>query len=404
MAEMNQPVSAPESKKIRLIKILLAILLFSLAGILVLHFFYGSSIKVGSNSTAPEEFLITYKPSNFKVNLDEKEAISILTNPEKYPEEFDNLVYRMNIAIIQHVGSRMNLQQSLVNKMVDIYKGNFHRELRSWYYRDFIAAKDTSSSLYQSWYENEAINAVEKIHIIASKYTCFLMQQVLSEVLQTSSGKFYAKGTKVEDPCGVALTEALQPMIKQLEERAAIEDFGRSQGILEEKVSRVIAELATYEQRDKKGLSQQLQTKFLGMAVSTTDVQISAISVIKTGFRLDEYFHLELNEKSRVVNLTLAEPVVLSHEVYPRIDKMEIGWMRELQGIDLNRNINLLREEFRREAIEEDRVLEKAKTQAIELLNTMFLPLIQAFDPKFSLKINFEHKTEIGNSNYSFPN
>ena len=184
-------------------------------------------------------------------------------------------------------------------------------------------------------------------------------------------------------------------MIKELEERAAIEDFGRSKGMLEEKVSRVIAELATFEQRDKKGLSQQLQTRFLGFSVSSTAIEISALSIIKAGFKLDQQFELTLNEQSKVVNIVLGEPVILSHEVYPKIDKMDIGWMRELENLDLNRNINLLREEFRREAIQDDAVLDQAKQHAIELLNTMFLPLVQAFDSRFTLKITFRQPLDL---------
>lgn len=403
MAENNGAGLIPESKKILLIKILLVVLIISLVGIFLLDFFAAGENPINSGNI-PKEFQITYQPANFKVKLDKQEAIAILSNPEKFPEEFDNLVAQMNTSLIRHVAKRMNLDEERQEAMIQSYRNNFHGDLKKWYYRDFIAAKDTTSVLYQNWYENESLNAVEKIHVIASKYTCFLIQQILSEVLQTSSGRYYAKGARVEDPCGIALTEALQPMMKELEERAAIEDFGKSKGLLEEKVSRVIAELATYEQRDKKGLSQQLQTRFLGMAVSTTDVQISAISIIKAGFKLDEYFHLEFNERSKVVNLSLSEPVVLSHEVYPKIDKMDIGWMRELQSIDLNRNINLLREEFRREAIEEDQILHKAKSQVIELLNTMFLPLVQAFDPSFTLKISFEQKTDLPLTGSDFKN
>lgn len=395
MAEINAPESDLSGKKVLLIKVLLIVLFISLVGIVLLNLFSGDESGSGRGSGAPKEFQVNYRPANFAVNLDEREAIAILSNPGKYPEAFDKLVFQMNAALIRHVASRMGLQPEQTEAMLVTYRSDFHNQIKDWYYRDFIAAIDTTSSVYQSWYENHADNAVEKIHIIASKYTCFLIQQLLSEVLNTEAGKFYARGTKAEDPCGIALTEALQPMIKELEERAAIEDFGRSKGMLEEKVSRVIAELATFEQRDKKGLSQQLQTRFLGFSVSSTAIEISALSIIKAGFKLDQQFELTLNEQSKVVNIVLGEPVILSHEVYPKIDKMDIGWMRELENLDLNRNINLLREEFRREAIQDDAVLDQAKQHAIELLNTMFLPLVQAFDSRFTLKITFRQPLDL---------
>ena len=89
----------------------------------------------------------------------------------------------------------------------------------------------------------------------------------------------------MDTPCGVAVTEALRPMLKTLEDRAAIEDFGRSRGLLQEKIERVIAELATLEIRDKKGINKQLQTKIWGFSVSSSDIEISAISVLKVGFK-----------------------------------------------------------------------------------------------------------------------
>jgi hypothetical protein len=71
-------------------------------------------------------------------------------------------------------------------------------------------------------------------------------------LIPMKDGGFYAKGKKVDTPCGIALTEALAPLMKKIEERAAIEDFGRSHGLLQQRVEKVVSELATYEIRDKK--------------------------------------------------------------------------------------------------------------------------------------------------------
>ena len=149
----------------------------------------------------------------------------------------------------------------------------------------------------------------------------------------------------------IALQESLKPIIRRLEQTASIKDFSSSKGMLEEKVEKAIAELATMEVRDRKGLNKQLQTKIWGYAVSSTDIEVSAISVLKVGFKLDDFFEIKLDEGRKRIYVNLPAPKVLSHEVYPKIDKLEVGWMRELSNEDFNKNFNVLRQEFRRDAI-----------------------------------------------------
>ena len=158
-------------------------------------------------------------------------------------------------------------------------------------------------------------------------------------------------------------------------------------------MGKVISELATYEVRDKKGLSKQLKTKLLGINVSSTEVQISAISIAKVGFRLNDYFKVALDPGTKVVTVTLPQPVILSHEVYPRFDKLSIGWMREVSDADFNRAFNVLREEFRRDIKQSD-AYDKAKGQAKEILTTMMGPVVKSFGKGFQMRVEFRAETE----------
>jgi hypothetical protein len=162
---------------------------------------------------------------------------------------------------------------------------------------------------------------------------------------------------------------------------------------MEEKIQRTIAELATFEVRDKKGITKNLQTKIWGFSVSSSDVEITAISILKIGFKLDDYFTVDLNERSGVVTVTLPEPTILSHEVYPRIDKLDIGWLREVKDVNFNESFNLLRDEFRREA-RMDNSMERAQEKAVELMNTMFMPVLKAMNSKYQLKVRFQDRPD----------
>ena len=391
MAREDYPTSGSSPR--RLLRILLLLLAVSLIGIILWRKF----VQPPGYTSVPQEYQVEYVPSDFRLSIDEERALRVLSDPGRNRSEFNELVYDVNMSILRHVGQRMNLNSGDMARLQDEYEKH-HPYLRDLYFNDFVKLRDTTSQLYETWYDNEGSSAVEAMREVAGKYTCFLVTQIITTLVPTKGQSIYAKGQDVNTPCGVAMQEALNPMLQRLEERAAVQDFSRSRGLLQEKVEKVIAELATMEVRDKKGLNKNLQTKFLGFSVSSSDIEVSAISILKVGFRLNEYFDVSLDSRNGLVTITLPEPVILSHEVYPKIDKLDIGWMREVESIDLNKNFNVLRSVFRQEALESD-IMDRSKEQATELMNTMFSPLIKGMNNRYEMRVRFkdtgsEHRPE----------
>jgi hypothetical protein len=366
-------------------RMLIFLVAAGILAIIVFKYFKGSD----SFSNIPKEVQIKYVPADFQFEVDDQFALAVLSNPYRYSREFDQLIRDFNIAMVKHVANRMNLSDSLKAKVVEAYDQH-HPYIKQLMFNDFVALKDSSAALYDAWYANEMSNAVDALYEVSSKYTCFIINQILATLLKTDEGKIYVKGDKVNTPCGVALSEALQPMITRLKVRASIDDFSRSKGIMMERVERTIAELGTMEVRDRKGIGASKQTSVLGFDVSSTEMEMSAISILKVGFKLDKFFDINLSSKSGIVNITLPEPEILSHEVYPRIDKLDIGWMRELDMADFNKNMDLLRREFRRDALESD-IMEKAKQRAAELMETWMLPVIKGMNGRFKVKVSFKN-------------
>jgi len=379
-------------------------LLIFLIAVGLLGFFlyqqYGGVGGIGSYSDVPKEVQLKYVPSDFKSDLDEENILPILSNPYRYSREFDALVYEFNLSLLEHVANRMNLSDSL-KMMVRSEYDTHHPYIEKLMFNDFTAMKDTTSTLYNMWYGSEFTTAVDLLNEVASKYTCFLVTQIFSTLLKTDEGKIYVKGTNVDTPCGVAMAEGLKPMIERLRAKAAIQDFNRSKGILNERVERSIAELGTMEIRDRKGIGTSKQTKVLGFDVSSTEMEISAISILKVGFKLDKYFDIKLNEKKREVVVTLPEPEIISHEVFPKIDKLDIGWMREIEQEDFNKNMDLLRREFRKEALKSE-VMDKARERAVELMETILLPIVKGMDKHYELRVRFKDSgfTPLGKGDY----
>ncbi|MEM9835189.1 MAG: DUF4230 domain-containing protein [Bacteroidota bacterium] len=341
----------------------------------------------GSFLAAPQEYQLQYKPVDFELKVDTETALAILQNPKRYRREFDKMVYDINTDILDHVSNRLGLNDSLHRSVIREYDEE-HPQFADLYFNDFLRIRDTTAQLYETWYEEGGRKVTEVFEEVAAKYTCFLVNKILASVIRTRNGNILAKGSDVTTPCGIAMGEALTPLIQRMQERAAIDDFSRSKGIFQEKVERFIGELATVEIRDKKGISKSMQTNIWGINVSNTDVEITAISILKVGFRMQEYFDIQLDGRNKLVNITLPEPTILSHEVLPKIEKLDIGWMRELENKSINEGINSLRETFRAEAIESN-VMDRAKKQAEELMNTMFTPVVQSIGDNYRIKLNY---------------
>ncbi len=364
-------------------------LLLCVAGYMVFNYVKNKKPgAIGDYTYVPKEMQINYVPKDFEYTINDENTIITLTNPKRYRRQFNQLVYDFNMSMLTHVAERMSLPDSLMQQ-VEVEYGKHHDYLKDLYYQDYLALKDTSANLYEDWYETGSSNAVDALNEVASKYTCFLTNHVITSLVKNNQGVIYGKGNKVDDPCLIATTEALRPMMQRLAERAAVEDFSRAKGMMEEKVEKAIAELATMEVRDKKGLNKQLQTKVLGYAVSSTEVEVSAISILKVGYQLEKYFDLNVSRKNRTVTVTLPEPQILSHEVYPKIDKLDVGWMREVSSEDLNKNFDILRGEFRREAVESD-VFDKSKQQAEELMQLVLGPLVSNIGNNYKLRVRYK--------------
>jgi hypothetical protein len=337
----------------------------------------------------PKEVRLTYVASDFQPNLDEESTLRVLSQPDKYHKEFDDLIYNFNLGLLYHVANRMNLPDSLKRRLEPEYRRH-HEYLKSLYYNDFVALKDTTATLYENWYNDNTNQAVRVFNEVAGKYTCFFVTQVMATLLKAEGGRLMAKGKDVDSPCGIALSEGLQPMVERLRKKAEIMDFSASRGLLKDKVRKGIAELATYEFRSRLGMDKTLQYKFLGYSISETDIQVEAISVLKAGFKLDQFFDVTFSPKKGVIYVTLPPPTILSHEVYPRINKLDVGILAGITGEEMNQNFNELRRQFRQDALDNEHVLDKAKSRADSVMQLMFGPVVKSINRGYKLQVRYQ--------------
>jgi hypothetical protein len=385
----NAPTGAPAPN---LGKSLLMLALICLSGLLIWKTFFGNG-PLANILQDPKEVNMNYVPSDFQPNLDEENTLAILANPERYRREFNELVYNFNLSLLYHVGNRMGLQDSLKRKLEPQYKQH-HDYLKNMYFNDFVALKDSSANLYETWYNDNTNSAVQIFNEVAGKYTCFFVTQIISTIVKSDNGKLMAKGKKIDTPCGIAISEGLKPMVDRLQKRAAIMDFSASRGLLKDKVQKGISELATYEIRSRKGISKQVTYDVFGINLSSTDIEVQAISVIKAGFDLNQYFDLTFNPKKGIVFVKLPQPRILSHEVYPKVDKLDVGILAGIDGKTMNEQFNALRREFRSDALENDRILQKAKMRADTVMQMMLGGVVHSMNRNYKLQVTFQETQE----------
>lgn len=387
----DAPQASPEGTNFGKQLLLLALTL--VAGVLVYKtFFSGASLADLFSGGKPKDVQLTYVPSDFQPNLDEEATLKILSQPEQYRKEFDALVYNFNLSLLYHVANRMGLPDSLKRQLEPMYRQQ-HDYLKTMYYNDFVALKDTTASLYETFYNDNSNQAVQIFNEVAGKYTCFFVTQIMATLLKVNNGRFTARGKNVETPCDIAIREGLRPMVDRLQKKAAIYDFSASRGLLKEKVRKGIAELGTYELRSRLAIDKTLSYKVFGLSLSETDIQIEAISVVKAGFKLDQFFDVTFSPSKGIVYVKLPPPTILSHEVYPRVDKLDVGFLAGISGQEMNENFNALRRQFRDDAINQEHVLEHAKARADTVMQLILGPVVKSMGRNYKLQVRFEGST-----------
>jgi len=387
----QQPDASSESSSPIFGKQVVLLALICVAAVLLYNVLFSDGFTLFQD---PKSVQLTYVPSDFQPNMDEEKTLRILANPELYKREFSDMVYNFNVSLLYHVANRMALPDSLKRRLEPEYKKH-HDYLKNLYYNDFVALKDTTAGMYETWYNDNTNQAVDIFNEVAGKYTCFFVTQIMATLIKADGGKLMAKGKDVETPCGIAIQEGLHPMMTRLQKRAEIMDFSASRGLLKEKVRKGIAELATYELRSRLGIDKTLQYKLFGFSISETDIRVEAISVIKAGFKLDQYFDVTFSPKKGVVYITLPQPTILSHEVYPRVDKLDVGFLAGINEKDMNERFNELRREFRQDAIENEKVLDKAKMRADSVMQLMLGPVVKSINRSYKLQVRYQNAPEI---------
>jgi len=184
---------------------LLYVLFISVCGLLFYNWYKNTDFSFGGigkgkdYTSVPKEMQIKYKPAQFEFDVDEETTLAIITNPDRYQREFNDLVYSFNLSMLNHVANRMDLPDSIKVTIEPEYEKH-HPYMRKMYYEDFTKIRDTTANMYESWYENNNNSATEALNEVASNYSCYLVNQVIMNSMIAKGGTIAGIGNSVETP------------------------------------------------------------------------------------------------------------------------------------------------------------------------------------------------------------
>lgn len=125
-----------------------------------------------------KEYQVNYVFFDFWMFIDEEWVLFVFFDLNNNCWGFDELVYEVNMSILQYVGCWMNFNDGDFSCLQDEYE-KYYFYLREFYFNDFIQLWDIISQFYEIWYENEGGSVIEVLWEVVGKYICFFVIQVI---------------------------------------------------------------------------------------------------------------------------------------------------------------------------------------------------------------------------------
>lgn len=328
---------------------------------------------------------LKYQPKDLDYNLDANKALIVIMNPTENKEILWMLIQEMQLKLLHHFGNTHSLSIEEHQALDAVYEEKKVMLINN-FITKLIQLIDEKDAEKKDWYRIRGQNAVEAFEEVMGLQACNLLQEILPEVLGTTTFEVIKRGAK--DPCQTILTTGVTPMVKRLAQSARVFDLRERQDALNEQIASAVTKLSTTEIKEKKGLKREIVKKLIGIKYSTAYYEMYGISIIGIGFNIKDNIQISFSDKENKIIIFLPEPEILYHEVFPMFKEFSSGIFANPDDKILNSDMNLLREEFRKDLKPEH--FEKAKKEAEEFLKL----LIGGSCPNCSVEIKFENNMQ----------
>ena len=388
-------------------------------GILSFYFGFGAGFDKGQVSKVEDDYLSLYRKlysnSSFpnlntlefedNFNYDELLKAIVAVNDKSVTHEdyarFSAVVDEMNRALLKHTSDKLQLNTSDHLKVVKEYE-NLHPDLAKQYYSELKDFNKKSKKLNDTTYiirrNYQGANTFSKV---LSSHACDVVSLVFGAAALNAT-KAAALSMLNSEPCEGIIEEFTYPVVLKLMETGAVKDLRISKLKIKKHIRDQIVELATAEDKVEVQVEERFKKivadgALWGLFNSNADVELRVPGTIKAGFKLDEFFSLEIDYQKEVIYVVLPEPKILSVQADPQFTEIDNGYLNKVGMEEINIVLESAKSKMRQH-VDQTGIFEDAKQNARGIVEILFQPILIASNLDYKIDVKFKKEFEFSSN------
>ncbi|MEM6316492.1 MAG: DUF4230 domain-containing protein [Bacteroidota bacterium] len=332
--------------------------------------------------------------NTLKIELDHRGLVKKLSraaykDDKQAQKVFSDVVYEVNSRSLVQLASRLQLKPSDVQVVKAVYD-SIHPTIVVDYHNRFKAGM-VSRGKIDPITERKAYNAADQFNMTLSEGFCDLVSIVA--ILSTMPSQSLAISKTGKDllfaiSCPELLNSIFPTLSLSLHEAGAYIDMQSLEVALDGYLRKSIAEIATVQEvydniKTTKIVERvlfeksKLYREWIGDTFdSKATIEITASAKVKAGIDIDDYFQYKVFPDQSLISITVAEPKVLSREIFPHFTKVEEGYLVQINEamlndakLDVNRKLN--------KSLKQGNILVNAKSNFEQFFEAVILPTLK---------------------------
>lgn len=317
-------------------------------------------------------------------------SISRIRSSKDGEKEMGSFLDTVNIEFIRFLTENLNISKKEETEIIDEYYLT-NTEVNKASYEEFIGYSKSKLNkqviISRGNYEN--VNDLDKV---LSKGFCKLISLITSKIIVVPVGSLLF-GMSTKELCASLTARVSKSFTTKLKKMAIIKDYDESKLIIKKQIQSMVVELSSAELIQESTFDHNFVTEidlWLLAIPSSANAVFKAKSITKAGFRLDKYFELKINHKSRQIEILFPEPEILSHEVNFTAEKLDESWAVNIDKDKINHVMRSDYQSLKNEALKSS-LLADSKKNVEKIIKVIFQPISYATPYPYSVILKFKN-------------
>lgn len=327
--------------------------------------------------------------STESLDIQVSEVLSSLSdiNSSEPSGKFRNAVDTVYSTIIKKVSKKYGLSEDQTNEALKIYS-NMSDSLVVDHFESLKEMSLHRKELGKSSFIDLKYSSVASdFHALLTDKVCLITTTVMTYVTMSPNYKVLLKNS-----CRVILEDIVYNWADSLKTHGLVLDIVESKHKIEQHTRRAISELATAQDEITESINRTYsRTFFEGYWIewtSTANLDIEARSVVKAGFKLHEYYSVNIDPEKQLITIILPRAQILSNTPDYEIKNDEEGFFVGITKEKRNRAFSDLKMAIESTALNRG-ILEEAESNALDIVTYFYLPLTQLPGSRFDIQVEY---------------